>query len=175
MGVFKTSKKVAGRIVDVRVDKWMSWDYLSETAGHFKVLLLDIVIPKKATYSETFEEAMARLELTEEDIQARKQEFTKLCYFFLFLALSIIIYALVMAFKGSLVPSIIAFCLSLYALTQAFRFHFWLFQIKHRKLGCTLKEWMNSEISHKPTKDIAVKENPQVVAPQKSEHEKAQE
>jgi len=143
MGVIK---KVAGRIVDVRVDKWMSWDYLSETADRFKVLLVDITVPKKATYSETFEEAMQRLELTEEDLIQRKKEFTRLIYFFLALAGLIVLYALYLAFMRSLAPSLIAFCLSLYCLTQAFRFHFWRFQLTHRKLGCTLKEWMNSKV-----------------------------
>ena len=58
MGMFKSSKKVASRVVDVRVDKWVSLDYLSETADNFKVILLDSIIPKKGTYSETFQEAM---------------------------------------------------------------------------------------------------------------------
>lgn len=158
MGIFKSTKKAAGKIIDVRVDKWISWDYLSETAGQFKVLLLDIVVPKKASYSETFEEAMQRLQLNEEDLVARKKEFTRLFYFFLGLAFLVVLYALYMAIKGSLAPSLIAFCLALYALTQAFRFHFWLFQIKHRKLGCSWREWFNSQAYHPPKKEMAISE-----------------
>lgn len=155
MGIFK---KVGGRLVDVRVDKWMSWDYLGDTANRFKVLLLDIVIPKKATYSETFEEAMQRLGLTEDDVEQRKKEFVRLIAFFIVLALAIVSYALYLAFQGSLAPSLIAFCLALYSLSQAFRFHFWLFQLRHRKLGCTIKEWMNAKIIQEPSRDIVKKE-----------------
>lgn len=146
MGLFTKSKKVAGKIVDVRVDKWVSWDYLSETTNRFKSVLVDIAVPKKATYSETFEEALVRLNLTPEDIAQRKIEFTRLLFFFVGLSLIVILYGLYMAFTGGLVSSLIAFCLSLYCLTQAFRFHFWLFQIKHRKLGCTWQEWFNSSV-----------------------------
>lgn len=147
MGIFK---KVAGKVVDTRVDRWMSWGYIKETTDRFKILFLDIVIPKKASTSETFEEAMQRLELTEADLVQRKKEFIRLFYFFILLAIGILAYALYMAFLGNLVTALIAFCLSVYALSQAFRFHFWLFQLKHRKLGCTIKEWMNSSIIEKP-------------------------
>ncbi len=154
MGMFK---KVGGRIVDVRVDKWMSWDYLSETADHFKALFVDIVVPKKANTVETFEEALQRLDLTEEDLIERQKEFTRLCYFFLALALVVVAYALYMAFAGGMMASLISFCLALYALTQAFRFHFWLFQIKNRKLGCSIKEWMNSEVMQSSSSSLTVK------------------
>ncbi len=151
------SRKVLSRIFDVRVDRWMSWDYLSETADRYKVLLVDMVIPKKATYSETFDEALERMQLTQEDINQRKQEFTRLFYFFLALSLLVVCYALYMAFRGYMVPALISFCLAFYAFTQAFRFNFWLFQIKHRKLGCTIKEWMNSTVNHTPKKEVIVK------------------
>lgn len=147
MGFLRSSKKVAGKLIDVRVDKWISWDYLLETTDRFKVLLLDVALPKRATYAETFEEAMSRLDLTEADLKQRQREFLRLFYFFLILAVCVIIYGLHTALKGHLLPSLIAFCLSLYALAQAFRFHFWLFQIKHRKLGCSIKEWLNSDIA----------------------------
>jgi intracellular multiplication protein IcmV len=170
MGIFK---KVGSRLVDVRVDKWMSWDYLGDTADRFKILFLDIVIPKKASSAETFEEAMQRLELTEEDLVERKKEFTRLCYFFIALAFFIVVYALYLAFQRNMTTSLIAFCLALYALTQAFRFHFWLFQLRNRKLGCTIKEWMNSEIHQVESHDIALKNNPKDVSRQDTLHKKA--
>lgn len=158
MGIFKSGKRVPGRLIDVRVDKWISWDYLNETADRFKILLSDIVIPKKATTSETFDEALNRLDLNEADLLSRKKEFTRLFYFFLVLAVAIILYGLYVAFSGSLAASIIAFCLAIYCLTQAFRFHFWLFQLKNRKLGCTFKEWFNSTVEGGSKKELVKKD-----------------
>lgn len=175
MGMFKSSKKVASRVVDVRVDKWVSLEYLGETADNFKVILLDSIIPKKATYSETFEEAMQRLELTEADLLLRQKEFTQLFYFFLTLSVLIIGYALYLSFTSSMVTTLIAFCLSIYTLAQAFRFHFWLFQLKNRKLGCTVKEWMNAAVSstHGEQTQLAVKPSKHKVS--KSAPKKANE
>lgn len=143
MGMFK---KAASKIIDLRVDRWMSLSYLGETFQSFQSLTRDMVIPKKAQYSETFEQAMARLELTEQDINDRKKEFIRLFYFFIALGTVVIFYGLYLAYQGLLLPALISFCLAFYSLTQAFRFHFWHFQMKYRKLGCTVSEWMNSKI-----------------------------
>jgi intracellular multiplication protein IcmV len=86
--------------------------------------------------------------------------------------MTIVGYALYTAFKGSMTTSLISFCLALYALTQAFRFHFWLFQLRNRKLGCSIKEWMNSEVHHRPTQDLAVKNNAQKVTQQDNVNKK---
>lgn len=173
MGMFKSSKKTASRLVDVRVDKWVSLDYLSETAENFKVILLDSVIPKKATYSETFEEALKRLELTEGDLIQRQKEFSQLFYFFMALSLVIMSYGLFLAFTSTMAATLIAFCLSLYTLSQAFRFHFWLFQLKNRKLGCTIKEWLNGSVNISKEKNLTVAKKSTKVA--QTEHKKANE
>lgn len=173
MGMFKSSKKTASRLVDVRVDKWVSLDYLSETAENFKVILLDSVIPKKATYSETFEEALKRLELTEADLLQRQKEFSQLFYFFMTLSLVIMFYGLFLAFTSTMAATLIAFCLSLYTFSQAFRFHFWLFQLKNRKLGCTIKEWLNGSVNTSTQKSLTTNNKSTKVA--QTEHKKADE
>lgn len=144
MGLFRKTRNLAGKVIDVRVDKWVSVDYLKETTGHIKSILDDVLIPKRARYSETFDEALNRLSLTEKDLIQQEKDFTRLFYFFVVLSTVIIIYGLYLAITGSFISALIAFCLSLYSFAQAFRFHFWLFQLKRRKLGCTLKEWFNS-------------------------------
>lgn len=145
MGIFSTVKKASGRMFDVRVDKWIGWEYIVDNTNEYKTIIKDMATADKATHPETYEEALKRLNLTEADIEQRKIEFTRLFIFFIGLALAIIGYGLYMAVQGNLIPAIIAFCISLYSLSQAFRFHFWLFQIKYKKLGCTFKEWLNGK------------------------------
>ena len=147
MGLWKTTKTVTSKLIDIRVDKWMSLDYIKDVSSRTRYILKDLVVPQKATRTETFEQALERLHLSENDIAQRKIEFTRLLYTFLTIAGLIISYALYMIIMGNPISSLVSFCLSLYALSQAFRFHFWLFQIKNRKLGCTLKEWFNSKIN----------------------------
>lgn len=145
MGIFSGMKKAAGYMFDVRVDKWLGWDNIVNTSRDYKRMLKDMSTPQQAQYSETFEQAIDRLGLTQEDIDQRKIEFTRLFIFFIVLSIAIIGYGLYMAITGNMISALISFCISLYSLTQAFRFHFWLFQIKHKKLGCTIKEWFNGE------------------------------
>lgn len=146
MGMFK--------LIDVRVDRWLSLDYLKETSRHFQAIFRGTFVPQKPRYSETFEEAVQRLELSENDLIQRQFEFTRLFYFFIVLSLIVIGYGLYLAYFGHFIGAIVSFCLALYSFTQAFRFHFWLFQLKHRKLGCTLKEWFFSStvlhLEHRP-------------------------
>ena len=147
MGLWKSTKNLASKVFDVRVDKWMSIPYLKEVTGRTGSLVKSLVVPKKATRKETFEQALERLNITEADLIQRQKEFTRLVYVFLSIAAVIISYAIYMIIKGYAIVGLIALCLSLYTLSQAFHFHFWLFQMKNRKLGCTLTEWFYSKIT----------------------------
>ena len=152
MGLFRGVKKAAGKVVDIRVDKWMSFNSLRENTSKTAGMVKNVFTPEKATHTETFEQAMARLNLTDNDLKARQKEFTRLFLFFLFLGLIVIAYGIYMAITSRYLVALISTCISLYIFSQAFRFHFWLFQIRQRKLGCTLSEWFNSEIKKHPSK-----------------------
>lgn len=150
MKLFRATKGITSKIIDIRVDKWVGLDHIKETTKHLQSIIKSVFVPERPRYSETFDEAMMRLQLTEADLAQRQAVFTRLFYFFIVLAMSVIAYGLNLAFQGAFLPAIIAFCLSIYAFAQAFRFHFWLFQIKNRKLGLTLQEWFNSSVKAGP-------------------------
>lgn len=147
MGFFSGVKKVAGSLVDVRVDRWFSFSYVKDSTLGLKNTLTAVFLPKYPRYSETFDEAVDRLNLNEQTLKKRQREFILLVFFFLFLSLSLIAYAIYWATQKTLSPVLICFALCAFCLAQAFRFHFWYFQMKHRKLGCTLNEWLNSRIN----------------------------
>lgn len=147
MGLFSGLKKVGGRIVDVRVDKWMSLSSLKDSFDKTSSILSGLVIPENAKRKETFQESLVRLGITEADLEQRKKEFFRLVVIYTLIGLSIIFYGIYMAIQQHFAAGLISICLSLFAFGQAFRFHFWLFQVQHRKLGCTLKEWLNSSVS----------------------------
>lgn len=152
-------RSIMSRLIDTRVDQWMSWDYLSDTTSRIKGSVLDLATPQKAKFSETFEEAMIRLELTEKDLASRKKEFTRLFYLFMVIGLFIIGYAVYMAYLGHFGACLISFCLAGFSFTQAFKWHFWLFQLRNRKLGCSVKEWLDGKVIDVHGTDITVKAN----------------
>ena len=145
MGFWKTSKKVAGHIVDVRVDKWIGLDSIKQTTRGIYGSAKELVTPEQAARTETFEQALERLNLTEADLAKQKIQFTRLFYFFVVLAFTVFGYGIYIALQGNLLGFLIAFALTAYALSQAFRYHFWVFQITKRKLGCSIKDWLNDD------------------------------
>lgn len=142
MGFFSGIKNAGGVIFNFRVTKWIGLDQIKANSKNLFNIGQSLVTPQQANYTETFEEALVRLNITEEQIQLRKKEFTRLMIIYLVIASIIFIYSIYIAYKyKNVMGFIMGFALTLFALTHAFRYHFWIYQIKHRKLGCTLRDW----------------------------------
>lgn len=121
---------------------WLGYDYLK-----FQTLFLSSYI--KAVFAkpipaieETFEEAMQRLNLTESDIQTTMQNFFIYSIVFLSLGIATLLFSFYLLISDSAILGwILGMAITSLLLTQAFRYHFWYFQMKFRKLGCTYAEW----------------------------------
>lgn len=148
MGFFRG----VGRLVKplVNFPKWMSADQISSDAKYISGIGKQLITPQKAQVKETFEEALIRLNLTENEIKARRKEFTHLSitFFCLFLLLLGYVIYLISDSTGQVSWRAIALSVivSMIALAQFMRFHYWLYQIKQRKLGCGFKEYFLSGI-----------------------------
>lgn len=140
MGFFSGAKKVVKPLVDF--PRWMDTPTLANNAKMIAGLAKRIFTAPKATRTETFEEAMSRLNLTETDIQRRKKEFLRLICIFGLLSILLYAYSFYLLSHSYIRGGILALIVSTIALMRVFRFHFWYFQIKKRKLGCTFKEWL---------------------------------
>ncbi|PJD92568.1 MAG: type IV secretion protein IcmV [Legionella sp.] len=103
-----------------------------------------VVRPKSKANAETFEYAAAKYNLDEEALKAKAKGLQRLSYSLVVMALFLFFYAVYQLFNGSLRGVLISFVEVGIALVLAFRYHFWSFQIKSRKLGCGIKEWWNS-------------------------------
>ncbi len=130
----------------VDVKAWMGWDIIKSSSRYVYGLGKEVFVPAEAKHQESFEEAMERLHLSETDIQDRQKEFARLFLIYALMGLAIFIYSIVLFFKMAFMGGILAIVVSALAFGMAFRQHFWLFQIKHRKLGCSLSEWYHSKI-----------------------------
>lgn len=121
---------------------WLGYDYLRDQTRYIWSSLKEVSTPRQAEYTETFEEAMQRLKLNEKQIKARAKLYFYYVLFFLILSVSDFLYGFYLLFHhGAFLGLVLAFAVCALLLAQAFKYHFWYFQIKHRKLGCTLKEW----------------------------------
>lgn len=142
MGFFSRVKNAGGYIVNLKITKWAGLDQIKDSTKGVVNLGQKLFISEQANYTETFEEALQRLNITEEQLNARKKEFTRLMIIYLIISLIIFSYSIyVVAVYKNFMGFMMGFAITLYSLTYVFKYHFWIYQIKNKKLGCTLREW----------------------------------
>lgn len=147
MSFFGRIKKIIKPLVDV--PKWIGYRQLVQTNRSLFSFAKKFFIPEKTTTEESFAEALTRLTITEADLSQRVKEFTRLLWVWIALLTICIAYSLHLLSESALRGFFPCLGLSAVILTQVFRYHFWIFQIKHRRLGCTFREWFSHFLSGK--------------------------
>lgn len=136
-------KKIIKPAVDV--PKWIDYRQLVKSNRSFFGFIKKFFIPDQAKTQESFEDALLRLKLTPADLIQRSKEFARLMWFWIFLFLLTISYSIYLLHAHSLRGFFPCLGISVIILTQIFRYHFWLFQIKQRRLGCGFRDWLNGQ------------------------------
>jgi intracellular multiplication protein IcmV len=101
----------------------------------------------KGYQPELFEDALVRLNLTEADVENLKSGYFRNFLVFLTVGLILAIYSIYRFYMGQWLSGWISMLLMTVIFLFSLSSHFWYFQIKHRKLGCTLTEWYQSKIT----------------------------
>ncbi len=147
MSFFGRIKKIIKPLVDV--PKWIGYRQLVETNRSLFSFAKKFFIPEQATTQESFDQALARLRVTEADLTQRIKEFTRLLWIWIVLLIVCIAYSLHLLTEHALRGFFPCLGLSFVILTQVFRYHFWIFQVKHRRLGCTFRDWLSHFLTGK--------------------------
>jgi intracellular multiplication protein IcmV len=142
MGILKTTKKVSGHIFNFKVSQWLDLDALKGFTNYFLQQFKLLYQIEQATQTETFEEAIDRFELTPKDLQIKYSQYSFLIFFFSGISLLLLSYTFFLAHKENWMGTVMSAALTLYAWSLVFRYHFWRYQVKRQKLGCTLSEWL---------------------------------
>jgi intracellular multiplication protein IcmV len=125
----------------------LAWNQAARAGRFVRSTATSLFVPAQATLTESFEEALVRLYLTENDINNRIKSFHRLFIIFLLASFCLFAYAIFMLWvEQSYRVALACFGLTAFLIGQAFRYHFWLFQMKRRKLGCSFKEWMKEGV-----------------------------
>jgi intracellular multiplication protein IcmV len=147
MKITRAIKRTVKPFVDVKT--WVGYDQAKQNASSIIELFKGLFKKSESPAKETFEEAVQRLGLTEESLEERKKNFIFLTLFYFCIALGLLAYAIYLGFQGSYHGAIACFSIMFIAWAQTFRYHFWLFQLKQRKLGCTFQEWLHATFGGK--------------------------
>lgn len=142
-------KTLLNRIFNVRA--WMDWDRMKTGGKFLEEGAKKLFVPRPARPVETFEEAMQRMKLTEADLALRRRALFRMSIMMACLSMGLLIYFFYHIFYGSLHAAFLTLALSLLAAALGFRYHFWYFQIKSRKLGCTFHEWYRQGLMGDPS------------------------
>ena len=138
----KRITKVFKRVFNIR--EMADVDRTKETGNFIIQLLKRFFVPNKSAARgsvQSFDEAVAKMNLSEADLQLRKKSLFRLSILMITISSLILVYSLYNLFLGTWPGFYLSLVVSLLALVLAFRYHFWYFQIKQRKLGCSLQEW----------------------------------
>lgn len=143
MGLKSTMKK--GLFSGLNPKQWIGFNQLqsdSKTLGSIAKSVFQR--SKEAEKKETFEEALKRFNLTEEDLKKRMHSAKQLVMIFVAFGGALFAYMIYQWSSGHFTEGFICLILSALTLSYAFREHFNLFQMRQRRLGCTYKEWFKS-------------------------------
>ncbi len=154
MGFFSGFKKIASQVVDVRVDRWANLQGNKDTALYFFNLARKLLKSAPPSKLDDFERVVEEQALTNAVLQEKSEKYKALAMLFVFFAGLLFLYTIILICLGNFMGTCISAALIIYALSQAFRFHFWYFQISQRKLGCSLSEWYRFVSASKRTSDV---------------------
>lgn len=136
--------RVFKRIINVR--SWSDWDRLTTFTAYIGNGVKRLFVPVKEAKPDSFDEALQKFHVSEGELIAKQKALFRLCLIMLGMAVLIFIYASFHLFYGTYRAAIISYVVMMIALALSFRYHFWYFQMKTRRLGCTFKQWWRQGI-----------------------------
>ena len=126
----------------VDVPRWLAWDQIAEAGKNLTKTAKDTFVPPTARHRETFEEAMVRLRLSEEQIEKQRKAFLGSSVVYLAIGGAVFAYAVYLALDGHVMATLFSGVLAALCWTYAYRESFWYMQMTQRRLGCTVKGWL---------------------------------
>jgi intracellular multiplication protein IcmV len=124
------------------VSEWMGINDVFYRMKQLPSMFHGLTTVKKTLHKETFEEAIVRLELTKADIEEKKKSFFYAAItFFVFGVLSFA-YASTFIVTGKWQGFVLATMVALILFAHAFQTHFWYTQMRKRRLGLSIREWL---------------------------------
>jgi intracellular multiplication protein IcmV len=146
MAVWKTVKKNIKPTIDTS-----GYRQVKQIGQSLLKLLKHYLSLPQVTRRESFSEAIEQLQLTEVDLLERKKHFSRLTILWLLMFILTLGYTIYTVRQQAWLSILPALSISLIMLMQAFRYHFWLFQLRQRKLGCSVYEWWTATFKKRGT------------------------
>ncbi len=121
---------------------WMDYDSFKDQNEIIKSSLANLFTVSQPEHEETFENALKRLHLTEADIKGLTKKYLTYAWIFLLVGILTFLYAFFLLFLYHALGSwLLGLAVATLFFSQAFKYHFWSFQMHRRQLGATIQDW----------------------------------
>ena len=139
----KKSRSRIARVLTslINVRYWIDWDRTKALTLYLVNGFKKFFVPQQTTDTETFAAAQKRLNLTDNELLARQKGLLRISILMAVFVVLLFIYAIYNFYYLNIKAGIVSLVVMLIAAVLAFRYNFWYFQIKERKLGCSVREW----------------------------------
>lgn len=124
------------------VSAWLSFDYMKNSFASMYALLKSIFQKPESTRQESFEQAMLRMNLSEKDIDQRYEQSKRLSWLYATMMSVIWAYSLYLFLVAPLLSGALAFVVGGICALKFVKMRFWMYQIRERRLGCSLRDWL---------------------------------
>lgn len=140
MGIRQGFKKIGKSFFDYRT--WMDMERLKSGFTNLRGSMRTYFVPQKQQAKpDDFHATVQKFKLSEADLRRKAYAFLRLTFLMVFVTLGVLSYTLYLYAEEHWRAAFIATSVTLVGAALTFRYHFWYFQLKQRKLGCSIKEW----------------------------------
>lgn len=147
MGIRSYFKNTAKNNLNVK--GWASWDSIKKGGQVVGELVKDFKVPTNGIVKRNFADAVREYGLSEHDIELRMRSSLRVSIFCAVLGLAAFCWMILLLIKAMFLSSIVALALAVLMFAYGFREHFHYFEMKQKRLDCTVKEWFLSLFSRK--------------------------
>lgn len=142
--------RVISRVINI---KWLNLSLISQSSKEIKRQAKSIFTVEKSKHeSESFTETCSRLNISEKQLLYKINSLYQLTWFFATSTLALVLYLLYNLFSGNILASMVNLGLCSATAGFTFKYHFWYFQMRKGKLGCSLSQWWDEGVLQAMTK-----------------------
>jgi intracellular multiplication protein IcmV len=139
MGIISGTKRLLNPVGRLR--KWTGVDSSVTFGSSVVEMAKGLFSVRKGQSTQSFDAKTQSMGLDEVTLQQRARDFLRMATFGLIATVAIWSYMIYLLLGQAWHGAIVSLGVSFVVLALSFRYHFWYFQIKQRRLGCTLSDW----------------------------------
>jgi len=129
---------------------WLGVDELKFQFSTIITILRDLFTVATPLREETFEQALQRFNIEEKQVDQLQKRYLSFAWFFILCFLLAFAYSFFLLFsRHAFLAFLMGLSVAAFLLGQGFRYHFWHYQLKVRRLGVTFDEWKNAFLGSK--------------------------